>query len=199
MISGLRPYQSLVRTVAPAELPLTVAECKAHLRITGATEDDVVAAMLAAAVAYTDGQGTLGKAIVTQTWRQYAGQSPGIIALQMRPVQSVAAIGYFDTDGNAQAATLSEFDVFGPADAMTVEPKPGKSWPSAQDRPDAIWVDYVAGYGAADDVPSTIKHALKMLVAHYYEARDNATERALVTVPHGYDALIGAERGAWYG
>jgi uncharacterized phage protein (predicted DNA packaging) len=46
---------------------------------------------------------------------------------------------------------------------------------------------------------ASIRHALLMLVAHWYENREASTETALQTVPMGVDMLLGNERVGWYG
>lgn len=199
MVKPLQCHETLERIEAPAETPVSLAECKSHLRITASTEDDYIHDLLDAAVAFTDGMGALGKAMVTQKWRQYFGPNPGSVRLAILPVQAVTKIAYYDPDGNEQTATLTDFDVFGNGQATSVQPSAGKSWPTTQDRPDAIWIEYESGYGDAADVPTPLKHAIKMLVAHWYEHRENAVEAAQVAVPFGYDALIGTERACWYG
>lgn len=193
-------YKSLVLQTAPATAVVTLAECKSHLRITASDEDTYVQSLLDAAISFVDGTGVLGKALITQTWRQYVGQNPGVVALLLGPVQGVSAIGYFDSDGASQAATVDDFNVFGVGDCKTVEPKSGSAWPAAQDRPDAIWIDYTTGYGdVATDVPAGLVHAIKMLVAHWYENREPAPEANQTKLPFGFDDLISVHRGNWYG
>lgn len=199
MVKPLQCHETLERIDDPAETPVSLAECKDHLRITSSSEDAYITSLLNAAVIFTDGMGALGKAMVTQKWRQYFGQNPGSARLAILPVQTVTRIAYYDPDGAEQDALLADFDVFGNGQATTVLPAEGKSWPTTQDRPDAIWIEYEAGYGAAADVPDPLKHAIKMLVAHWYEHRENAAEKPQSAVPFGYDALIGTERACWYG
>ena len=200
MVKPLQCHEALERIEDPATTPVSLSECKDHLRITSSAEDTYITALLAAAVGMTDGMGTLGKAMITQKWRQYVPENPGTVRLAIGPVQAVTLIGYYDEDGVSQTATLSDFDVFGNGQATTISPKPGFSWPATQDRADAIWIEYEVGYGnAATDVPDALRHAIKMLVAHWYEHRENAAEKQQVNVPFGYDALIGTERGCWYG
>lgn len=196
----LSPQHALSLVTAPAASPLTLAEAKAQMRVEHTDDDTIIQRLIDAAVAFVDVTGALGKAMITQTWAQWVGMVPGTVQLMLGPVQSVTAIKYYDTDGVLQTATLSDFDVFGTPTSTTVSPKSGKSWPVAQNRPDAIRIEYVIGYGdAASDVPQTVRHALLMLVAHWYESREGAQERALSDVPYGFNELIGIERGHWYG
>lgn len=188
----------LERVTGPAVQPITLAECKAQLRIEGADEDTYLAALIAAAVSYVDATGLLGRAIITQTWRQ--GGSPlNRLALRLPTVQSLSAVKYYDRDNVLQTATLSDFRLIASRDWAYVEPV--GSWPSTFDRPDAVQVEFVAGYGdAASDVPESVRHALILLVAHWFENREpelvGLTSKSL---PHSFDALVMAERVSFYG
>jgi uncharacterized phiE125 gp8 family phage protein len=199
MVKPLKCHEALERVEDPAETPVTLAECKAHMRVDFSDDDAYITALLNAAVSYLDGQGVLGKAMVTQKWRQYVGQSPSIVSLSVLPVQSVTEVGYYDASGVEQTATLSDFDVFGNGQATTVQPKSGASWPVAQDRSDAIWIEYEAGYGDAADAPDALKQAIKMIVAYWYENREAVSAQSMKEVPIGITALINTQRGCWYG
>jgi len=63
-----------------------------------------------------------------------------------------------------------------------IEPFAGSSSVGSQDYPDtnpdrnAVWIDYVAGYGAASAVPDIAKTAIKMIAADLYEHRESQSE-----------------------
>lgn len=196
----LSPQFSLVRVTAPSASPISLAEAKAQMRVEGSDDDTIIQRLIDAAVAFVDVQGVLGFAMITQTWGEWVGQSPGTVMLSLGPVQSVSAIKYYDTDGTLQTATLSDFNVFGTPNRITISPKSGKAWPTTQMRDDAIKIEYVIGYGdAASDVPQTIRHAILMLVAHWYENRETSSEKQMQDLPYGFMEMIGIERNAWYG
>lgn len=188
----------LERVTGPAAEPITAAECKAQLRIDGTDEDTYIAALIAAAVSYVDATGLLGRAIITQTWRQ-SGRPLNRLAIRLPTVQSLSAVKYYDADNTLQTATLSDFRLIGSRDWAYVEPV--GSWPSTFDRPDAVQVEFVAGYGdAAGDVPASVRHALILLVAHWFENREpEVVGSGSKSLPHAFDALIMAEKGAFYG
>lgn len=193
-------HEALERIEEPATIPVSVDECKTHMRVDFTDDDAYIGALLAAAVDYVDGQGVLGRAMVTQKWRQYVGRSPGVVRLRINPVQEVNAIAYYDPDGVEQSAALANFDIFGNREATTVEPKRGNAWPITQDRPDAIWLEYTSGYGdAAADVPATVRHALLFIVSHWYGNREAVADKAMPEVPMGVTALINSNRTCWYG
>lgn len=196
----LSPQFSLVRVTAPSASPISLAEAKAQMRVEGNDDDIVIQRLIDASVAFVDAQGVLGFAMITQTWGQWLGPNPGTVSLLLGPVQSVSAIKYYDADGVLQTATLSDFNVFGTPNRITVSPKSGKAWPITQTRDDAIKIEYVVGYGATSaSVPQTVRHALMMLVAHWYENRETSAEKQMVDLPYGFSEMIGIERNQWYG
>lgn len=190
---------TLVRVTAPAETPITLVEAKAHLRVDGSAEDTYISGLIAAAVALCDGQGSLGRSMVTQTWAKWVPQSPGVVRVGMGPFIALTGVDYYDSDGVEQVAVVSDYEVRLDGDFVNVRPKSNKAWPPAMMRDDAIKLTFTAGFGAAADVPDGIKHALLMLVAHWYANREAVTNENLKDVPMAVDALIGNERVGWYG
>ena len=57
------------------------------------------------------------------------------------------------------------------------------------------------GFGdTAESVPETVRHAIKMLVANYYENRENELIGTISkTLPFGVEQLIANERSSWVG
>jgi uncharacterized phiE125 gp8 family phage protein len=151
-------------------------------------------------VNFVDAQGALGKGMITQTWGQWLSPNPSTVYLSLGPVQSVSAIKYYDVDGTLQTATLADFNVFGTPNRISVLPKSGKAWPVTQMRDDAIKIEYVIGYGSTSaSVPETVRHALMMLVAHWYDMRETSTEKQMYDLPFGFTDMIGTERNSFYG
>jgi len=186
---------------APAADVLSLADTKAHMRIEHDNDDTLLFGLINTATAYLDVTGALGKAMINQTWAEWVSPNPSTVTLSLGPVQSVSAVKYYDTNNALQTATLSNFYVLGTSGKTTIKPKPNVTWPTTFQRDDAIKIEYVIGYGAsANDVPATVRHAMLMLVAHWYENR----EAELIgvnskTLPFGFDDLIGMERATWYG
>lgn len=197
----LSPQFSLVRVTAPAASPISLAEAKEQMRVEGTDEDVIIQRLIDAAIAFVDVQGVLGRAMITQTWGQWLLPNPPMtVSLMLGPVQSVSAIRYYDVDGVLQTATLADFNVFGTPNKITVSPKTGKAWPTTQTRDDAIQIQYVIGYGATSaEVPQTVRHALMMLVAHWYENREATQEKQMQDLPYGFMEMLNIERGSWYG
>ncbi len=187
---------------APTALPVTLAEVKAQLRIEHDDEDLYLDRLINAGIGMVDAKGMLGQGLITQTWAQWMANSPPReVALQLGPVQSVTAVKYYDANGDLQTDTLANYDVFGLSRSKTIKPKAGYSWPTAQVRQDAIKIEYVIGFGdASTDVPETIRHAMLMLVAYWYENRENELIGvASKTLPYGFEDLLNLHRERLYG
>jgi uncharacterized phiE125 gp8 family phage protein len=196
----LSPQFSLVRVTAPAVSPISLAEAKAQMRVEGNDDDTIIQRLIDAAVAFVDVQGVLGRAMITQTWAEWIAPNPSTVLLSIGPVQSVSSIKYYDIDGVLQTATLADFNVFGTPNRITITPKTSKAWPITQTRDDAIKIEYVVGYGSTSaSVPQTVRHALLMLVAHWYENRETTQEKQMQDLPYGFMEMMNIERNSWYG
>ena len=189
------------RVTAPTSEPVSVADAKRHLRVEHSDDDLLIKRLIETAVAYVDVRGALGKAMITQTWAEWFGPNSSEILLSLGPVQSVSAIKYYDTDNALQTETLSNYHVLGTSTHTVIKPKTGYWWPTTSSRSDAIKIEYVIGYGDTfRDVPSTVRHAILMLVSHYYENRVNELIGTISkTIPFGFEALIDSERASFYG
>ena len=188
------------RVTGPATLVVSLPEAKAHLRVDGSDEDSLITGLIRAAVAHFDGQGVLGRAMITQSWSQWFKQSPGVVRLRIGPFQSLTSVEFYDGDNALQTAMLSDYEIRLDGDFVNVRPKDGFSWPESYVRDDAIKITYVAGFGdTAADVPQSIRHAILMTVAHWYEHREAVAEGSFSELPMAVSALLSVERVGWYG
>lgn len=188
------------RVTAPSTTPVSLTEAKLHLRVDDTAEDTLITSLIEAAVSHFDGEGDLGRAMITQGWAQWFNQSPGYVRLQMGTFISITSVEYYDRDNVLQTADIADFETWLDGDFVTMKPKLDKAWPGAYARPDAIKVTYQAGYGGAPaDVPQSIRHAILMTVAHWYEHRMAVDDARMAEVPLAVNALIGNERVSWYG
>lgn len=191
-----------VRTAPPVAAPVGLVEMKSHLRVIERDgdgvalpfeDDDLIKAYIAAAVDHLDGwAGILGRALVTQTWRQdYAGF--GCLRLALGPVASVASVTYFDAANETQTLPPETYVKLTDARGAYLSLAPNATWPGTFGRPDAVSVTYVAGQPAAD-VPAPIKTAIMLLVGNWYANREASTETAMTVLPMGVQALLAPYR-----
>jgi len=201
MVKPLACHHALEIVDPPARLPISLAEVKEQLRVEHGDDDVIISRLINVAVAYTDVRGALGQAMITQKWAQWLSSNPAqSVPLTLGPVQAVTAVKYYDQDGVLQTDDINNYEVFGTEFASKVGPKEGFSWPVAQDRQDAIKIEYEIGYGdASSDVPDTIRHAMMMLIGHWYDNREQTGMDELSNVPFGYENLLNMHRNCWYG
>ncbi len=180
MLHALKP----VRTAAPATTPVSVSDAKAQPSVGSAADDTLVGALIDAATSEIDGwSGYLGRCLVTQTWRFDFPEFPadGVLRLAMGDLQSVV-VTYVDEDGATQTLSSALYrtvtDALGPAVVLN----DGETWPETDDRPAAVSVAAVLGYGAASAVPAAIKQAILLRVGQLYSftARDAALKKRVI-------------------
>ena len=183
---------------APANPLLLLDEVKEFLRIeVDDTDEDVVLnTLIDSATAQLDGhRGMLGRALLTQTWKQCFDDFPdrSWIMLPVGPIQSVTSGAYIDQQGGNQ-----QFDAFHLVDwplGPAIQLEDGATWPSTATRPDAITVTWEAGFGdSASDVPAMIRTAALQLVAHLYAHREAVSEGVSVPLPYGLEHIIATQR-----
>lgn len=176
-----------VRTSAPAATPVSLTEAKAHCRVDHSDDDALITALIRAAVSELDGwSGTLGRALVTQTWQQAFDGFPLRLRLPMRAA-SVSALTYVDADGATQTLASDQYVLRRDALGSFVEPAFDVSWPTVRSQSASVAVSFVCG-SAADDVDGAIKAAILLRVGDLYENREasgpalfeNATIKALL-------------------
>lgn len=170
---------ALTLVTAPTDLPINLGQAKAQLRITASDEDALILGYIRAAVANLDGRdGTLGRALCTQTWELALDKFPAVdfIRLPLPPIQSITSVKYVDGDGVQQTFSSANYNLTADKGVSPmVRLAYGQSWPATRNQPDAVTVRYVAGYGAMNDVPETVRQALLLMVAHFYETRQPLT------------------------
>lgn len=194
MWGALERRWSLV--TAPTVEPLTVVEAKTHCRITVDAEDDLIEGLIQAAREHVER--VTGRQIITATWRLKLDHFPHCdapIEIPVTPLLSVVSVKYRDTADVLQTWSSSDYVVDAPAgpdaSAGRVYPKFDKDYPAALCRPDAVEVEFTAGYGATpESVPQKIRQALLLLVEHWYTNRGVASEIELKSVPVAAEALL---------
>jgi uncharacterized phiE125 gp8 family phage protein len=182
---------------APTLDPVTLAEAKNHLRVDSDDEDTFIEALVTAATAHLDGHsGVLGRALVTQTWRQDFDGFSDALRLPLFPVASITHVKYYDADNALQTLSSSVYSLFVDGGGAYVALAPDQEWPSSYSRVDAVAVTYVAGL-AVGSVPMPIKAAILLMVGDLYANRETAQVGSVASkIPMSttVDALISPYR-----
>lgn len=154
----------LKQITPPQTEPVTLSEVKAHLRIDGSEEDELLSALITTAREMAEEY--TRRAFITQTWELALDSASGKVYLPRPPVQTIDEIML---DGEMVAIENYLFlgeNVFCP------------KIPLYAANPGGLVIRYTSGYGdSAADVPLAIRQAILMLIAHLYEHRgDDAIE-----------------------
>ena len=192
---------ALTLVTAPAVEPVSRTEAKTHCRIDHTADDSSIDALIVAARRYVET--ITRRALIAQTWDlKLDGFPAGAIEIPLPPLQSVTSIAYRDSSGASTTVSASNYLVDTSSLVGRVLPAYGVVWPSFTAYPvHPVTVRFVAGYGAADDVPRPIRQALLMLVAEWYERREAthtgmAGASAVTPLPFAVEALL-ADYRVW--
>lgn len=166
-----------------------------HIRVD--TEDqraDVEGRLIPAVVALAQQETNLS--LITRTLRLTLDAFPldgERLELPRPPLRTVTHVKYYDENGTQQTWAMSEYDVFGliadyppPDDDAPnpgqIYPKYDKVWPTTRCHPNAVEIQWTAGYGAAHGaVPPLLKAGMLLMLGELFERREESTVGAAVT------------------
>lgn len=185
----------------PSDDPISLAEVKAHCRISIDDDDGLLAGYILAARQHLEGE--TRRAFLTQTWdltldccwprERIGGQLKRRIVLPRPPVQSVTSIKYIDTNGVEQTLAADQYKLAKSGTGeWLIEPAYGVTWPSVRNEMAAITVRFVAGYGGATtgNLPEPLRQAMLLLVGHFNENREAVAAGDFTELPLAVSSLV---------
>ncbi|MFQ5783606.1 MAG: head-tail connector protein [Alphaproteobacteria bacterium] len=200
--------KGLTRIAPPAAEPVTLAETKSHLRIDDDADDALITDLIVAGRQAAEEH--LRRALVTQSWRLTLDRFPGRrfawwdgvrqgtavvepaggIELPRPPLASVTSVTVYDDADTALVVPAADYFTDTDREPGRIVPRAGKTWPTVARVANGVEIVFVAGYGAASDVPEAIRQGILALVAHYYEHREAADPAGSAAgLPPGVAAL----------
>ena len=181
----------------PANLPITLAEAKDHLRIESTFTDDDAYIRSLIHMATLQAENITRRKLVTQTWKAFYDEWPRRWELPYGQLQSITHIKYTGSDDvvNTDFNEGDEWTADTDSDPGRIVLKYGETYPGdslAEQNP--IETQMVVGYG---------NHTSQTITA-----ASNATPIVVTIVGHGYtggediliDSVVGntAANGRWY-
>lgn len=168
---------------ASTGLVVTLAEVKAQMRVDAdwTDEDTLITSMLTTAQNKLENR--YGWALLRQTRMQLMDAFPSgtdPMTVQFPPIAAISAITYVDEDGATQTWSATEYQTsFASVPANTlltfVEIRPAYDYEYPDIRStdiNPVRIQYTCGYDGAANIPEEIKHAIKLLVSHWFENRE---------------------------
>jgi len=201
-------YRSLTRQTPPTVEPVTLAEAKSHCRIDTDTDDAYIGNLITAAREWCEQY--LDRTLVHTQWVMRFDKFPssGIepVELPRPPMVSsgtATAVSIVFTQEAGQTSTYStaEYRVDRNATPGTILPQYSYTWTPHRQDDNAISVTWWAGYGSTGaSVPAPIRHAMLMLVSHWYETRGATVSTGAVPqdVPFGVRSLLDSMKWGAY-
>lgn len=183
---------------APTDIPVSVAEIKAHAGISTSADDALLGSLILAAVG--DAENRTRRQLCPATWELILDEFPktpckhrkrryeisvqdvkvAAIEIPMPPLVDVVSIKYTDTDGVEQTMMSGAYVVDQDSLPGRVYPAYGTSWPGTLDAPGAVVVRFSCGWAMDDTAsppawegPDDIKTWIKVRVATLYGLREH--------------------------
>jgi uncharacterized phiE125 gp8 family phage protein len=201
----MRPQYSPL--TSPAAEPLTTSQAADHLRVDSTDDLAYIGSLVSVAREYFDSMTGRSSAqiqylLVASQWRDLFDQTPSdtvtsiprdayAIPLFRTPLLSVDSIKYY-APGATTLTTVPTTDY-----RVVTAAQPGmvqfiNDPPEADDRLDAIQITFTAG----TDCPNAMsRHAIRMLVGHFYENRMPVSIGNIVNeIPYTLQAIIDNQR-----
>jgi uncharacterized phiE125 gp8 family phage protein len=136
------------------------------------------------------------------TLNKFPSEDSGEIELPFPKYNAMVSITYYDANNSSTTLATSDYRVIDPANGNCAKlyPNVDMVWPTAKTRQDAVNIQYTCGSTCSTDVEPTIKHALLLLVTHWYENRASLIIGTISKeMEFGLQSLLNANGNGFYG
>jgi len=182
---------------------VTLAEAKAHLRVDASDDDAYISSLITAAREWVETY--LDRSLVHQQYVMRLDSFPYEIELPRPPMATsgtTTAVTVTYTLGDESTTTLStsSYRVDRQATPGVVRQLRSGTWPANLDDYNAVTVTWWAGYGSSgSSVPVAIRHAILMIVGHWYEFRTSVLTGSISKeIEFGVKSLLDSQRWGSY-
>jgi hypothetical protein len=206
---------AFIRTTPPAEEPLSLADVKAHLRVTVDDDDALIGDLITAARLLCEDY--TRRALVSQGWRLWLDSFPGcdepwwdgmregaaqqvmrrFIHIPRPPLISVDTVKTYDDANTETVFSATSYFVDTASEPGRLALRSSAAWPVPGRSYNGIRIDFTAGYGDASAVPQALKQGMLAHIAHLYENRGDGQgllSGGLTSTPEVALALYGSYR-----
>lgn len=166
------------RIIAAATgLPVTLTDVKTDLGIYHDEKDSTIVTLLEASVSFAE-------RFTGQIFR-YPGETMvqtvadfSTVELDYSPVTGVTEVTYYNGANQETTLPTGSYTVMNAQIPAQIE---FSSTPVTYNRPDAVKIQYVAGYTTPQSVPADVRTAIMLTVRHLYESSGNPVKQMPTT------------------
>ena len=174
-------------TAGPASEPLSVADATVHVKADASDAEDQAYILALTKAARAHVESWTGLKLVSQTVKCRADCFWDRMTLPVAPVSAVTGITYLDGAGASQTLSTDIYSTALYGLAPLVYRQTNQSWPSTFRSPAAVTITATVGYST---LPEEIGHALKLLVATWYDQRSGVSDKPLIEAAHAVASLL---------
>lgn len=171
---------------APAFEPVSLSEAKNHLKVDNDADDALITLYITAAREHCEDY--LNMALPIATFEQSFDRFPVThrarthlgpvnrteFELWRSPLIAVSQVTYRDNSGDDQTLAAGVYVVDNYRQPPVVALAENASWPVVSNEPGVIKVRFTAGFATAAAIPATAKIAILLMVADWYDNREDA-------------------------
>ncbi len=180
--------------VQPAVMPVSLAMLRDHVEV-GEDDghDDKLKVYLQAATKWVQEQ--TETSLVNTKWRWTLDRFPkthASLTLPRWPLASLVSIKYLDTSSVQQTLDLATLTVRANDGRVRISRKDYAAWPATRETPDAVEIEFIAGFGDREiDVPGAWQEPVLLLAANWFEFREPVISGTIVAeVPYGIQSML---------
>lgn len=175
MVSRLENIKSWAVTSGPAVEPISASDAKTWLKVASSADDTLITNLIVAARQEVENYCNIK--LISQTVAEYFNAFPdsrGELVLRFPLAASISSVAYVDTSGANQ--TFSSYNADLSSQPARLWPNAQTEWPGTKEQLKAVTITYVCGYANAAAVPDAIKTAMYLMIARWYENREDSVK-----------------------
>ncbi|MFZ5745272.1 MAG: head-tail connector protein [Pseudomonadota bacterium] len=179
---------ALTLITAAASLPVSLAAVRAYCRVEDNRFDSVLDPIRKGAIGHIERM--LGRAIGEQTWQLSLTAFSDVIELQRWPVLNLVEDGfsYIDPDGAPQLVDADTYTLDALSNPAAIVRNNDARWPQVIDRPNAITIEFVAGW-TETTLPHDLQIAVCMIAQAWFDGETGKIPAAAMDLLHAHRVL----------
>jgi uncharacterized phiE125 gp8 family phage protein len=166
----------------PTDVPVTLAEARAHLRVDTNDEDAYIEALVKAATSACEN--IINRAIMPQVWEQVLDFFPvGAIRLGRPPVSAIQEVAYVNEAGQTVVINSADFALDNARLPGWCVLTAGTDWPRTEtlEQANSVIVRFSCGWADASLVPADLKQWILLAVGDLFQNRERQIDFRLKT------------------